>query len=383
MGVHHAADVRTAKIDRIDVHRLSVPLVRPYRLSFGNLTAFDTILVELTDSDGRSAFGESTLLSGYTEEGIEGAWALAQQLAEQVVGRNHDEFKSRVETVVGAAPFTATAFMTALEMLAGSEALAFSESARIPLLALLNADHENAIAAEFESLLSQGYRTVKVKVGLAGMDDIARVRRIQKVVAGRARIRIDANQAFTGPEGAQFLSALDPQDIELFEQPCPAGDWSAHAQAARASRVPMMLDESIYNLADIERAALEGVTAYVKVKLVKFVSLDKLTEAIDRIRALGMRPVLGNGVACDPGCWMEACVAARHIDNAGEMNGFLKVRFPLLANPPRSERGVMVIEAGYRPVLDRDSIACQRLATHSARRASQFVAHPTKERKET
>lgn len=377
MGVHHAADVRTARIDRIDVHRLSVPLVRPYRLSFGNLTAFDTILVELTDSDGRSAFGEATLLSGYTEESIEGAWPLAQQLAEHLVGGNHDDFKSRIEAAGVAAPFTATAFMTALEMLAASEALEFAEPARIPLLALLNADHEDAIAPEFESLLSQGYRTVKVKVGLAGMDDISRVRRIQKVVAGRARIRIDANQAFTGAQGAQFLSALDPQDIELFEQPCPAGDWAAHAQAAHASRVPMMLDESIYNLADIERAAVEGAATYVKVKLVKFVSLDKLTKAIDRIRALGMRPVLGNGVACDPGCWMEACVAARHIDNAGEMNGFLKARSPLLANSPRLERGAMVIEAGYRPVLDRDSLARQRLATHSARGLSRLFANPT------
>jgi o-succinylbenzoate synthase len=383
MDVHHGADLRMPSIERIEVHRLSVPLVRPYRLSFGDLTAFDTILIELTDSEGRTAFGEATLLSGYTEESIEGAWALAQQLAEQVVGRDHEEFKSRVEAVAGAAPFTATAFMTALEMLRGSEALAFAQPARVPLLALLNADHEDAIAAEFESLLSQGYRTVKVKVGLAGMDDVARVRRIQKIVAGRARIRIDANQAFSGPEAVQFLSALDPQDIELFEQPCPAGDWAAHAQAARASRVPMMLDESIYNLGDIDRAAIEGVAAYVKVKLVKFVSLDRLTKAIDRIRALGMRPVLGNGVACDPGCWMEACVAARHIDNAGEMNGFLKVRSPLLANPPRLERGVMVIEAGYRPVLDRESVAHQRLATHSARRASRSVANPIKERKET
>lgn len=65
------------------------------------------------------------------------------------------------------------------------------------------------------------------------------------------------------------------------------------------------------------------------------------------------------------------------------MNGFLKARSPLLFNPPRLERGVMVIEADYRPVLNRDSIARQRLAMHSARRASQFVAHPTKERKET
>ena len=28
-----------------------------------------------------------------------------------------------------------------------------------------------------------------------------------------------------------------------------------------------------------------------------------------RIRELGMEPVLGNGVACEVGCWMEACIA--------------------------------------------------------------------------
>ena len=80
-----------------------------------------------------------------------------------------------------------------------------------------------------------------------------------------------------------------------------------------------------------------------------------------------MRAVLGNGVACDPGCWMEGCVAARCIDNAGEMNGYLKLRTPLLANPPPLDQGAMVMAPGYRPVLDRDAIAAQRTALHVAR----------------
>jgi hypothetical protein len=48
-------------------------------------------------------------------------------------------------------------------------------------------------------------------------------------------------------------------------------------------------------------------------------------------RELGMEPVLGNGVACEVGCWMEACVARTLIGNAGEMNGFLKPVTRLLA----------------------------------------------------
>lgn len=362
-------DIGLARIERIEVHRLRVPLVRPYRLAFGDLTAFDTLLVELTGADGATGFGEATLLNGYTDESVDGAWALAQQLADELAGCTHRAFRTRVDAVAQGAPFTATAFGTALDMLGRSKWLALSEPARVPLLALLNADDEATTADEFEKLLDQGYRTVKVKVGLAGSDDLARIRRVQAVVAGRARIRIDANQAFSGPQAAAFLAALDPQDIELFEQPCRADDWDAHAMAVRAARVPMMLDESIYALPDIERAAAEGLASYVKVKLVKFAGLEPLAGAIERIRALGMRPVLGNGVACDPGCWMEACVAARHIDNAGEMNGYLKVRRPLLANPPRMDRGDMLIEAGEQPVLDRDALAGQRVGLHVARRA--------------
>jgi hypothetical protein len=68
-----------------------------------------------------------------------------------------------------------------------------------------------------------------------------------------------------------------------------------------------------------------------------------------------MRPVLGNGVACDVSCWMEACVAARHIDNAGEMNGFLKAPRMLFAKPLACERGEIVIDPGT-PSLDPEAL---------------------------
>jgi hypothetical protein len=69
-----------------------------------------------------------------------------------------------------------------------------------------------------------------------------------------------------------------------------------------------------------------------------------------------MKPVLGNGVACDPGCWMEGCIAARHIDNAGEMNGFLKARAPLLQGGLEFRDGAMRLKAGHVPRLDRAAL---------------------------
>ena len=69
-----------------------------------------------------------------------------------------------------------------------------------------------------------------------------------------------------------------------------------------------------------------------------------------------MQPVLGNGVASDISCWMEACVAHRHIDNAGEMNGFLKARRMLFAEPLAFDAGSIVVPAGT-PALDADALA--------------------------
>jgi L-Ala-D/L-Glu epimerase len=127
-----------------------------------------------------------------------------------------------------------------------------------------------------------------------------------------------------------------------------------------------MLDESIYGLADIERAAREAACRFVKVKLMKFVGIDALVAAIERIRALGMTPVLGNGVACDLSCWMEACVAARTIDNAGEMNGFLKARRMLFGHPLVFDNGDIVLDDAPR-VLDANAMALHARARDSFR----------------
>jgi hypothetical protein len=74
-----------------------------------------------------------------------------------------------------------------------------------------------------------------------------------------------------------------------------------------------------------------------------------------------MHGVLGNGVAGDIGCWMEACVAARMLDNAGEMNGFLKPRTRLFQVPMHLQAGELVLApagsaAGNAVLPDRDAL---------------------------
>ncbi|HYC36121.1 MAG TPA: enolase C-terminal domain-like protein [Usitatibacter sp.] len=331
--------------------RLRLPLVTPYRLAFGPVTHLDTVIVRWVSREGMEGFGEATLLTGYTDETIEGTWAKAQELSRAVRSASFD-LEGALDSLLPTHPFLVTAFRTAREMAEGSELLSLEAPARVPILGLLQGEGEGALRAAADALVANGYRTVKFKVGFDPARDAAAVALAQRVVAGRARIRVDANQGYSAAEAIDFVSRLSPEGIELFEQPCDKEDWAAHAAVAPVARdrgIPLMLDESIYSEREIERAAREGLAAFIKVKLMKFGTLAALRAAIRRIRELGLVPVLGNGVATDLGCWMEACIAAREIDNAGEMNGFLKPRERVLAEPLVFRDGAIEIPARWTP----------------------------------
>ena len=359
----------TDSVESIEVIRLRVPLVKPYKLAFGIVEAYDTLIVLLRSGEGRCGAGEVTLLTGYTDETIGESWHHSRALADALAGAAPAEFARRIREIAASLPFLATSFMTALEAFDAHPLLHVTTPTRVPILGILNEIEVGALDNEIERMLAVGYRTLKVKVGFDVDADLARVARIQSCVRGRARLRLDANQGYSAQQAQRFAGSLDPAGIELFEQPCAAGDWDAHMAVVPHSTVPMMLDESIYGIDDIERAAALGAAKYIKVKLMKLVSLDGLVEAIKRIRALGMVPVLGNGVACDLGCWMEACVAAHHIDNAGEMNGFLKPHVGLLARPLVFEDGAIVLQPGFVGFPEEAALTRYEVERHEGRRA--------------
>ena len=338
----------------LELRRLRLPLTVPYHLSFGPVEAFDTVLVTARDATGEG-HGEATILNGYTDETIEESWALAQALVRDLP-RDVDQAETTLAVYEPTAPFVASAFASAIEMAEQHSVLSTSTPVAVPLLFGVNATDPEGIAQEMERAYASGYRTLKIKAGFDLASDLERVRLIQDFNADRMKLRVDANQGFSQEEGVRFASSLSPRSIELLEQPCHAKDWAAAEAVAKATRVPLMLDESIYNLADIERAARIGA-AFVKLKLMKLGSLSKLMDGLQLIRSLGMTPVLGNGVASDVGCWMEACVAARLIDNAGEMNGYLRQAASIVTTPIPMQLGSMQIAPGWKPTLDSKRLA--------------------------
>jgi len=356
------------KLADITLRIVRLPLIRPYVLSYRTYTEFEPIIVEVRDGDGRLGWGEGHISPGSSSETREGGWAFCREHAQAIVGKESGAAKAMIAAHADASKVAATALITAIEMLEDHPALRVERAARLPLLTPFNGTTPAEVETEVERRLDEGFRTFKIKVGKDADADIRRVATIQRATTGRATLRIDANRAYSKPDACRFAAALDPAGIELFEQPCDADDWDVNAQVAAVSPVPIMLDEPICAIADVERAGRIRNVGFCKLKLKRFGGLASLAEALAAVRACGMEPVLGDGLGTELSCWMEACVATRTIRNAGEFNGFLKPKLRLFAQPLRFAGGDLVLSPGFHPALDRDLMARHEIIHESSAR---------------
>jgi L-alanine-DL-glutamate epimerase-like enolase superfamily enzyme len=180
------------------------------------------------------------------------------------------------------------------------------------------------------------------------------VKEVQRLARPDFTIRIDANQGCTLTEAEALLAAMDPAIVEHFEQPFPPDWWEETTALARKGTIPLLLDESIRDRNDLERAIQTGCASAVKFKLMRAGGFRALAELISLAREAGLTVILGNGVATDLGCLQEARLAISMglTDRAGEMNGFLKASRSILTEPLRVERGALRLPPQAAESLD-------------------------------
>jgi L-alanine-DL-glutamate epimerase-like enolase superfamily enzyme len=113
------------------------------------------------------------------------------------------------------------------------------------------------------------FRHVKVKVGIAGQDDVARLRRIRRRLGDKVDLRVDANEAWPAAEAVNRIRALEPFRISAVEQPVPHAEADALSEVRRQVQVPIMLDESLCSRVDAEQAIAKGTCDLFNLRLSK------------------------------------------------------------------------------------------------------------------
>jgi muconate cycloisomerase len=127
-----------------------------------------------------------------------------------------------------------------------------------------------------------GFEQCKVKVGVAGQDEPASLRRIRRFAGPRMDLRVDANEGWSVEDVERRIAALQPFGITSVEQPVPHADVASLAPIRGRVGVPVMLDESLCSPEDAERAISEGLCDLFNLRLSKcggFINCLLLAEA--------------------------------------------------------------------------------------------------------
>ncbi len=350
--------INNSKIKKISCYHLNLDLIKPYKLSYKTFYNFKPFLINILDSEGREGWGEQHISPGSSIETREFGWNFIHNIAEKILHQNIENAKKIILQNAKKSPVASSSLYTAIEMLEENEIIKERKNIKSEILTSFNSENEEEIKEELDQLNKLGFKTFKIKVGKNLKDDIKKVKTIQKHLNSRGKIRIDANRGFSEQEGCLFVKSLDPFGIELFEQPCDSNNWQANANVAKVSKIPVMLDEPICSLKDIEKASKIKGIEYCKLKLKRFCSLQLLWEAIIFAQKKGLKVVLGDGLGGSINCWMEAKVANNLIFNAGEYNGFMKIKkeFNYIKNPIKFAEGNLFFEEDWRPIIDKEKL---------------------------
>lgn len=278
----------------VELRMIGLPLVRPFRTSFGTSTEKVCVLVRVV-TDGGEGWGEcvADVEPAFSEEFNEGAWLVLRDLLAPALLRSADVAVDDLDDVlafVRGNPMAKAALIDAFldaELRTIGVSLASwlgAERDRVACgVSVGIADSTEALLDQVDGYLAEGYRRIKLKIE-PGLD----VERVAAVRAAHPEIAlsVDANAAYV-PGDLGVFQALDEFGLLMVEQPLHHEDLVRHAALQREVRTDICLDESIRSAAHAEAAIELGSCRIVNIKQGRVGGVPEARRVHDVCRAAG------------------------------------------------------------------------------------------------
>lgn len=262
------------KLAGVELRHISMPLVAPFRTSFGTETTHDVLLLRVV-TDEAEGWGECVAMAGprYSSEYVEGAADVLRRFLIPTLAahprlnatavapalrpfKGHWMAKAALETAVLDAELRAEGRSMARELGAVRDRVPCGVSVGIM-------DSIGELLDAVGRYLDAGYVRIKLKIQPGW--DVVPVRAVRERFGDDVLLQVDANTAYARAD-ARHLARLDPFDLLLIEQPLDEEDVRGHAELARVIRTPVCLDESITSARGAADAIAIGACAIINIK---------------------------------------------------------------------------------------------------------------------
>jgi o-succinylbenzoate synthase len=251
------------KLTHAVLHRLQLPLVSPFRTSFGTEYTRNAMLVQVVGPD---TFGWGECVADaeplYSAEYADGAqdvitrFLLPRLNPDRVVASTLHRLFAPVSGNPMAKGGIEAAVLDAECRLHGqplSERLGATQTRVRSGVSVGIQDSIGELLETVEQYLALGYLRIKLKIEPG--NDVAAVQAVRERF-GDILLQVDANAAYSLAD-APTLAKLDPFDLLLIEQPLAEDDVPGHVELSKLISTPICLDESIHSV----RAAVHAIEA--------------------------------------------------------------------------------------------------------------------------
>ena len=247
-----------------DFERVELPLADAFTIARGTTETAENVLVRVEDDEGHLGLGNAAP-SAYYGETADTVEAVLPELLTVVEDIDDHHARERVERRMrerlGGNPAARAAVSVALADLAGKRLGA-------PLYRQWGLDPEAAPRTSFtvgmaspeemrtkaENAVARGFGVLKVKLGGGDGRDRERIAAVREG-APDARVRVDANAAWTPQQAVAHSETLADHGVEFLEQPVAATDLDGLRFVRERGAVPVAADESVVTASDVPPVA--------------------------------------------------------------------------------------------------------------------------------
>jgi len=315
--------------------KIILKLRNPFRLSYGVSETRQAFWLRLPDDEG---WGEGTIppYYGVPDEAMEAVWQAAVDS-----NRRLPDDPAEIEGWVGnqgPAPARCALDLALYDRIARQRGLPLYQLLGLPKPQPMPTSFTIAIDTPeaMAQMAAENSHMPIIKVKLGSDDDEARLKAI-RAARPDALLRVDANAGWTLEEAIRQVQVLEVYDLEMIEQPLPKDQIEAMGEVQKHTRLPLVADESVQTLQDVERLAAAGVRG-INLKLMKVGGLTPGLCMLQRARELGLQVMLG--------CMVETSLGTTAMAHLAGLADWLDLDAPLLiSNDPFD--GVQ-----YSPALD-------------------------------
>jgi L-alanine-DL-glutamate epimerase-like enolase superfamily enzyme len=296
------------KITEIETIPLRLPFAEPFQISQGaGREVVETLIVKVHTDEGIVGVGET---QAWRRQGsAELVWNLVHTVKEHfaplLVGRSPFDIAGAVRTLDGAfhnTLYAQAAVADALYDIAG-------KAAGLPVHKLLGGECRAevricgllALKPTVEQLIDsaqqfydRGFRHFGLKIGVDPRRDLANVVALRDRFGDRVVLRVDANGALTYDAALALLRKLEPYDIDAAEQPIAIWDLDGLAALARATSIPIMVDESVSTDHSLLEVIRRRAATVVQTKIAKNGGMYRVWRLWALASAAGLRIYPGN-----------------------------------------------------------------------------------------